>query len=329
METINIITQAIRTSGVLATIVRVDGSAYRKPGTMMLFTETGHQVGFISASCLEADLKMRAEQLLSNRECFSDIVVYDMSREDDLGWGRGAGCNGKVHVLLEEIDKRLIKDLKTLLAYLHEKVPVTMNKLLSSVPNKVSTTYYPQNAASFGDISNDSLNQSLYVQHFYPQERLIIFGAGFDAIPLIELAQMIGFETYIWDWRPNLLNKKRLRQANYFTDMKAMTYYPSDYVVVMTHDFQHDQKIVQQLLLKQPFKYVGVLGPKKRMQRLLNKTNIPPWIHSPIGMDIKAEGPEQIGISIIAEIIKVKNKELYREQESYRYLFSGRKKYKV
>lgn len=89
METINIITQAIRTSGVLATIVRVDGSAYRKPGTMMLFTETGHQVGFISASCLEADLKMRAEQLLSNRECFSDIVVYDMSREDDLGWGRG------------------------------------------------------------------------------------------------------------------------------------------------------------------------------------------------------------------------------------------------
>src|SRR5699024_5299296 len=81
---------------VLATIIKVEGSAYRKEGTSMLFTESGNQVGLISVGCLEDDLSIKAKNLLNNTEQVSLQVSYDMSAEDDLGWGRGAGCNGKV-----------------------------------------------------------------------------------------------------------------------------------------------------------------------------------------------------------------------------------------
>lgn len=329
MDKINIISKAIKTAGVLITIVRVEGSAYRKPGTMMCFAKDGKQFGMVSASCLESDLKIRAEQLLNHSEHFSEVVVYDMSHEDDLGWGRGAGCNGKVHILLEKVDRELKRNLEILLSYLNDKIPVRMNKSLQSVPNKILTTYYPQGYPSFGATPNNLSDKELYVQNFHPQQRLIIFGAGDDVIPLITVAQSVGFEVFVWDWRPDLLDLKRLRQATYFTDIEAMTFYPSDYVVVMTHDFQHDQKIIQQLLWHQTFQYVGVLGPKKRMQRLLNKKSVPSWIHNPVGLSIKAEGPEEIAISIIAEIIKVKNEEQQHAQKNHRYLSSSRKKYKI
>lgn len=329
MEKLKLISHAIRAGGVLANIVAVEGSAYRKTGTMMLFTKEGQQIGMISASCLEADLAIQAEELQRSLHRFSEIVVYDMSREDDLGWGRGAGCNGKVHVLLEKVDEQLKESLRRLKVYLEKHIPVTMYRRLQSVPHQIATSYHPRGCPSFGvDISPYS-KEEWNVQHFHPQQRLIIFGAGPDALPLIRSAKSVGFETYVWDWRPDLLNPKRLLYARCLWNFETMDYKASDYVVVMTHDFQHDQQIIRKLLLKQAFRYVGVLGPRKRLKRLLNSNEIPPWINSPIGLNIKAEGPEEIAISMMAEMIKVKNEVQLREQESHRDLFSGGKKYKI
>lgn len=329
METFKLLLQAIEKGGVLATIVRVEGSAYRKTGTMMLFTKDGQQVGMISASCLEADVTIQAERLAENPHHFSKIIVYDMSREDDLGWGRGAGCNGKVHVLIEKIDEELKQSLEKVVAYLTKNIPVTIYKGLQSVPNKVTTSYHPQKSLPFSADMAQYPEEKWYVQRIYPQQRLIIFGAGPDAIPLIEVAQSIGFVTYVWDWRPNLLRTKEFNQAICFQDFKELDYYPTDYIVVMTHDFQHDQNIVQQIVLQQAFQYVGVLGPRKRMKRLLNGADIPPWINSPIGLSILAEGPEEIAISIMAEIIQVKNEVQLRAEKSHRNLFSSGKKYPI
>lgn len=329
MENLSILTQATHSGGVLATIINVEGSSYRKPGAMMLFTEAGEQIGMISGSCLEADLEIHAKQLVDHPNEFSKVIIYDMSHEDDLGWGRGAGCNGKVHILLEELDSTLKKHLEIVLSYVTNHIPVQMHKSLRSVPDKIATRFYPENHSSFGADISYLTKEELYIQHIYPPKRLILFGANADAMPLIELAKRIGFETHVWDWRSSVLDKLRLQHVNYFTNMVDMTYYPSDYVVVMTHDFQYDEKILYNVILQHSFTYVGVLGPMKRMKRLLQNQAIPSWIHSPVGLHIQAEGPEEIAVSIMAEMIKVKNEEQSREQKGYRDLPSSGKKYKI
>lgn len=327
MERIKIISEAIRKGGVLATIVQVDGSAYRKEGTMMLFTKDGQQMGMVSASCLEVDLEIQVERLLDRPHHFSQLIVYDMSREDDLGWGKGAGCNGKVHILLEKVDESLKKSFKKVLKHVTNNMPVMVYKSLHTVPGKVSTSYYPQNDVPFGTNIDTISTKDTYANCLYPQQRLIIFGAGQDVMPLIRFAHDTGFETYLWS--ANVSETEQFQPAICFRDLKALVYYPSDYVVVMTHDFQQDKKVIQQVLFHQTFRYVGVLGPRKRMERLLHHKEIPSWIHNPVGLDIRAEGPEEIAISIMAEIIKVKNEVQYRVQESNRDLFSSGKEYKI
>ena len=89
-------------SAVLATIVQISGSAYRRPGARMLFPDRGDPVGLISGGCLEADLAERAGSVFATGE--ARTVVYDMRSPDDIVWGLGLGCSGEVRVLLERIE---------------------------------------------------------------------------------------------------------------------------------------------------------------------------------------------------------------------------------
>src|SRR5699024_12669083 len=93
---------------VLATVIKVEGSAYRKPGTVMLIHESGKMIGTLSAGCLEKDLHMRAKQLISS-EKISEKYVYDMSLEDDLGWGRVGGGSGKGDEIHYTVESNLIE----------------------------------------------------------------------------------------------------------------------------------------------------------------------------------------------------------------------------
>ena len=101
---------------VLAMIVQVEGSAYRKEGTWMLIQEDGARKGIISGGCLENDLHNRAMELFKTGK--AQVVHYDLSAEDDLGWGRGAGCNGVVSVLVRDIDD----DFRHFLNFIHKRL---------------------------------------------------------------------------------------------------------------------------------------------------------------------------------------------------------------
>jgi xanthine dehydrogenase accessory factor len=83
----------------LATVIRVEGSAYRHEGAKLLVSESGKLFGIISGGCLEEDVRYRALALMSSG--ISEVASYDLRSEDDLGWGQGAGCNGKIDVLIE------------------------------------------------------------------------------------------------------------------------------------------------------------------------------------------------------------------------------------
>lgn len=300
---------------VLATVIKVEGSAYRKPGTVMLIHESGKMIGTISAGCLEKDLHIRAKQLISSKKS-PETYVYDMSSEDDLGWGRGAGCNGKVHVLIEKVDSNLKKYLMKMRDHLEIRQAITLIRFFNKEKSIKDYQLVPKDLLSFENaVSNleSSAMGATFIQTFQPQERLVVFGTGPDVPPLASIAEQVGFSVIVWGWQKNYdqtnlyLDSLSYYSSSLGTFLKDMTLNQHDALVVMTHDFEKDKEILSELLkYEQVLGYIGVLGPRKRTGRLMKNQIIPEKVNSPVGLSINAEGPAEIAISILAQVIQKK-----------------------
>ena len=236
---------------------------------------------------------------------------FNTKAEDDLSWGMG--CNGIVHILVEHINDEYKAFLQTLYAYLKNGSSVRMIKNLSLL----QTLFICEHGDTFGNGDFPFLNLSLhglhdqwYYQHFTPKPRLIIFGAGEDAKPLVRFAKEVNFFVTVCDWRESLCNTSRFPSADICIIGFPKVIVPrlllreEDFVVIMTHHFQRDQQLIE-LLCEQCVRYMGILGPRHRTARLLEGKTIPKHLHSPVGLTIGAKGPTEIAISIIAEIIQV------------------------
>lgn len=325
--------EASGADGVLATIIRVQGSAYLKEGTSMFFRRDGTSIGMISVGCIETDLLLRAQEVLHTKE--NKVVVYDLKDEDDLAWGHGAGCNGVLSILLEYVDDRMRTNLYILKEYLNKRIPVLHIKQLSAGLSQLHSAYVPMNGQLFGNdqwselpaylhsfFSNmdpfrlksgmrffSSSSESVYFHLYEPKPRLVVFGAGLDARPLVSFAAQTGFSVTVCDWREAFCSKEHFMNADRLVVgfpkeiMEELCLQDEDFVVIMTHDFQKDKEFLS-YLLKRNLRYTAVLGPVARTRRLLNGEDIPSFIHSPAGLSIGAKGPEQIAISIVAEMIQ-------------------------
>jgi xanthine dehydrogenase accessory factor len=167
----------------------------------------------------------------------------------------------------------------------------------------------------------------LLFELFEPRKKLYIFGAGPDVEPLARLASSSDFFVTIIDPRGARCNESIFPTANQLILEHSESYLENNkipdnsFVLVMTHSFQQDQNILHQLI-QAPLYYLGVLGPRRRTERLLAPDLLPDQISSPIGLSIGAEGPEEISISIMAELLKVRNK-TQRWQESEVLFFSA------
>ncbi|MGG0177884.1 XdhC family protein [Gottfriedia acidiceleris] len=334
MESIHEILNEITSSkegDVLATIIHVEGSAYRKEGTTMLFKGNGKEVGLLSAGCLEADLAYRVQETRVRKT--PQTVTYDMSAEDDLTWGNGAGCNGIITVLLEPIDEYMFNLLTKLKKFLLNGTSVSMMKILSDDNNDIETLFLVDENTLFGNCNERKLVQlkcvlnalhysnqksglrtiepleiNTYLHTFHPKPRLFVFGAGMDAIPLVKLASLAGFFVTITDWRADLCSKESFPDAEQILVGFPSEIIPrlqltsSDSAIIITHQFQKDKEILNHIL-NNNLKYLGVLGGKKRIQRLLEGKKVDTEINSPAGLPIGAEGPEEIAISIVGELI--------------------------
>ncbi|WP_026695741.1 XdhC family protein [Peribacillus kribbensis] len=319
---------------VLTTIIKVEGSSYRKEGASMLIKRNGPRIGFLSAGCLEEDLEARvgSSALFFNPE----RVAYDMSSEDDLSWGQGAGCNGILHILMEPITPLFLTHLLLLKKHLTAGHSVHLVRKMNLACSDVEYLFSVNNGMRFGnwtddlnhieeelqkrhraDRSNCSLfdiqESQYFFQSFYPKPRLILFGAGDDAIPLARLAAETGFSVLASDWRPGLCNPARFPRADQLlvgtpeeiTAGIRFTHYDS--VVILSHVFQKDQEFLKAIEKKEAG-YIGILGSKTRTARLLEGCVLSEKIHSPVGLSIGADGPEEIAVSIIAQLIQLKRK---------------------
>jgi xanthine dehydrogenase accessory factor len=322
----------------LATVIGVKGSSYRNEGAKMLIDEKSNLYGMISGGCLEEDIIHHAKVVLQLRK--PKMITYDHTSDNDLSWGPWSGCNGIIYVYLEETSWDILKDKmgNSLWETIDHKLllghPVASLKLIDEDCNQKDLIYYAGDGEilyGLDDFENSNLtfleafienekkteiitfeNQRFLAELFKPKEPLYIFGAGPDIRLLAELVSQLDFSVRLIDPR-----NERFENGHFSNVDQQIIEFPhlflqnnaipaNSFVLIMTHHFQWDQNVLP-YFIKKPPQYLGILGSKKRTERLFHDTPIPEWVHSPVGMDIGAEGPEEIAISICAELIKFRN----------------------
>ncbi|HDR4908899.1 XdhC family protein [Bacillus cereus] len=308
----------------IATILRVAGSSYRKEGSMMVFGEDGTKVGMLSAGCIEEELYLYTKDL-SNEKW--SVHEFDMREENDLSWG--VGCNGIIYILLEKVNYIYQEYLRKVRGYTEKGLRVWMIKDLL----KSKTLFFSEEGHEFGDWEGEipalselknGWYEHLYVYCFEPRPKLFVIGAGEDAKPLVSLAKETGFFVTICDWREGLCTPIRFPEADRHVVgfpkkiLSRISIKKQDFIMIMTHHFKRDQELLS-LLQNHPCRYLGILGSRYRTARLLGGLDKPKWIFSPAGLPIGSEGPMEIAISILAEMIQImrmKNDENSRDISS-------------
>ncbi|PAE20312.1 xanthine dehydrogenase [Bacillus sp. 7504-2] len=295
---------------ILATIIEIEGSAYLREGTFMIIKENGDKAGLLSPGCLEEDLILRSKEIFKTE--LPQTVMYDTSAIDDAGWGQGMGCNGMMRILLEPITETLHASLLSVKEALVQGYAVYHEKELFAD--------YTLKKSSFEIVDEDLLSNiscNLYrteeghrfTYYFTPPPIMVVFGAGEDAKPLVELAVKIGFVVKLCDWRPALCNEEIFPNVHeYYIGSPSqiadfLRISDGSFIVVMSHNFSKDQEFLTALEKYSPA-YIGVLGSKERTRRLLHNMVNQEQVTFPIGLPIGAQGPEEIAVSIMAEIIQ-------------------------
>jgi len=293
--------------GVMATLVTVEGSSYRRPGARMLVAEGRVRIGSISGGCLEEDLIERSRKVSATGR--AELVVYDTLAENDLLWGVGLGCHGVVRILLEPVPAR-----PGWAAALDENFrsgrPTDLAVVWENPGGPVGTGLRDAPGARPGVAAR------VFDDRIEPPTALAIFGAGDDAQPLARLARELGWRVTVADPRPAMPTEARfpgvsglvLGPADELVARAAPA--PGSLAVVMTHHYRHDRPLLRHLL-PLPLAYLGLLGPKARAERILadiaaEGLAITPAMRSrlraPVGLDLGADAPEEVALSVIAEM---------------------------
>ena len=294
---------------VLATLVTVEGSSYRRPGARLLLTREGKRIGSISGGCLEEDVLARAREVFATGQ--AEAVVYDTTSENDLVWGVGLGCHGVVRVLLEKLPPR-----PAWAASLAENFSARRPTPLAVVHRSADHRQLGTTPASQTAPSSHADAADVFLENVAPPTALVIFGAGDDAQPLARLAKELGWHVTLADPRAAFATAVRFPTADALVvapahELVHRTRPDADTLaVVMTHHYVHDVPLLR-ALLPLPLAYLGLLGPKKRAEKILGDlardgfvptpAQLAP-LHAPVGLDLGADSPEQVALSILAEM---------------------------
>lgn len=330
----------------LATVVHVEGSSYRRPGARMLISEDAEITGSISGGCLEGDAFRKALLVILSDKAM--LVTYDTADEDDAKFGMGLGCQGVIQVLIEPLQgekgaaiiqllqkataSRQYASLVTFFSMSDKKAPQYGSVYLRSEKNESFGTLpllskdtidaeaklvIEQRKSSFKKYVIDQQEIIVFTELIQPPVSLVVVGAGNDVIPVVKMAEMLGWQSTVLDGRPMYASRERFpmptcqvfhSKAEQILDrvqIDARTVF-----VLMSHNYNYDLAVLK-VLLQHPLTYIGVLGPHKKMNMMMadlaesgiHLTDIQKEaIHGPVGLHIGAETAEEIAVSIIAEI---------------------------
>jgi xanthine dehydrogenase accessory factor len=334
----------------LATVVQVEGSSYRKAGARMLITEDGQLTGAISGGCLEGDALRKARLAMVQQEPM--LITYDTTDDDDAKLGVGLGCNGIIHILVEPISpEKPFHPISFLRRFLNSRGPFVLITVFNMTDrhaiqygtclliNEAGNTFGSLPAHSISDfILTDAFDvlrngntatktyiyqndYTCFIELLTPAVSLIIVGAGNDAIPLMQMSSVLGWRITVLDGRANYATKDRFPLADSIIIAKsaeALNQLDLDIrtvVILMTHNYIYDMTLLKHLLTVQ-LPFIGVLGPKKRLTRMLDELfagqEVPQeqvqHIYGPVGLDLGSENAEEIALSMLSQIQSVINK---------------------
>lgn len=316
----------------IATVVGVHGSAYRREGTRMLVLDNGAQVCMLSGGCLEAEVVEVALEVIRTGQ--PQVTHYDLS--EDATWGLGIGCGGSVDVRVERVEPHdpvtaawlsAMEDgkLAALVVPLH-----TEGRLFLRPEGEVLGNIEPAALQEFAvQAARQRLNElepravtlsapdgtPVFIDVSTPPPQLVLYGAGHDAMPLAAQANALGYDVHVVDPRGAYLTAGRFPGATLHSltpeELGAFQPSPRAHLVVMNHHLERDRVCLHHAL-KSGAAYVGVLGPRSRAEQLLNEllsegiTFTPEersHLRSPIGLRLGAEAPEEVAMSILAELM--------------------------
>lgn len=350
MSGLNDLLQAIDTAAhqgeetILATVVKVEGSAYRRPGARMLIPIHGRTVGTVSGGCLEQDLAKKAWWLTNSGEPVVRRYSTGATEDEDDEQSAltfGLGCNGTVFVMLERLPAkspapaiellRRVRDsqqpaaMATVIASSRDASARVGDRLLSNTEGSLRNLQLNsamrrglhktlmQKKSSIRLYSNARGEVEVFFEYIAPPPRLVIIGAGHDAQPLVRMAKLLDWHVSVVDSRSHFARAERFPQAD--AVILASLDNPFDLaplidgaaVAVMTHSYRQDRHWLGLALQAAPA-YIGQLGPKERTERLLAQIGTSTSaLHYPMGLDLGGDAPQSVALAILAEMTAVMN----------------------
>jgi xanthine/CO dehydrogenase XdhC/CoxF family maturation factor len=298
---------------VLATVIRTQGSSYRKPGAMMLLNSLGQYYGLVSGGCLESDIMRKARQCLNQGK--NHTAIYDMREEHDLAWQLGIGCGGKVEILLQPISE--VNNWLDL-----DKVHSLLNKRLACRYSINTAVTLPANSVTEVQVLSKlnknphqrvvSEEEGLLELTLLPSPHLAIFGGGVDAKPLVNMAAEMGWQVTLFDHRAGYARASDFDKASCIVNKTYGQIVDDEWLnnidaaVIMGHNVVFDAHALR-LLQSSSADYVGLLGPTHRTEKVLTeaaleRVALKKMLANPIGLNIGGDLPESIALSILSEI---------------------------
>ncbi len=296
----------------LTTLVHVEGSSYRSEGARLLIGADGNYVGSVSGGCLEAEIVRKARWLT---RAGATVERYSTLFDDTAEIPYGLGCGGTVDVLIEPADTPEFTALmEALRASLHGQtrtistwLPAKDRELVREITDAQGRVLF-RSEAHLGDSLARSFQETLE-----PPQRLLLFGAGDDAQPMVRLGALLGWSISVLDGRAQLARAERFPEAERVLatqHLDAVEIRANDAVVLMTHSYEADRQWLQQVLPYKP-RYLGLLGSRHRSALLIMEAaEMLRWsteqacehVFSPVGLNLGGDGAEAIALSAIAEI---------------------------
>lgn len=311
----------------LITLVRVQGSSYRRPGARMLIDQLGAAAGTISGGCLEAEMLRKAPWRVRRG---AGVERISTQFDDTTEMPFGLGCGGVLDLLVEPMET---PEAQALFVALERSLCGKESRVCTWLPERgsplrravvaadgavvfASSELSPEDvsaAAAAEDGDSTVRGFAIFAETLSAPQRLVVVGAGHDAKPLVSLAVLLGWDAVVLDGRAQLARPERfpgaLRVQVPVGALAPAEFRREDAVVVMTHSYEQDREAIAAALRVEP-RYLGLLGARHRSAVLLHEvseiTGLPlteccARVHAPIGLDLGGDGPEAIALAIMAQ----------------------------
>ncbi len=292
----------------------------------MLIFPDGSRIGSVSGGCLEGELTKKAWWMTESGE--PALRVYDTTSDDDAVWEFGLGCNGVVQVMLERVAAPVVDEALAFLDARRNR-PVVMATVVRAPEGTGARLFFDGEVyqGGSGDLSValwedvrrawverrsryvHLAGTEVFVEFIGPPQKLVIFGAGHDARPLVSIAKELGWYVTVADGRPayacaaNFPEADRVVLFRADSPLRGIAIEADTAVVLMTHNYPLDLRLLPAVLAHQP-RYIGMLGPKNRADRMLAELGLaqPESLHAPAGLDVGGEAPSAVALSIASEM---------------------------